>query len=187
MALVCIAAGVCAEDAGAGAGLPAGLSSVDVVQQMHVHTSIRIKELKHFTAVRHYQVEYKGYSATIVGRMDVEANYDAAQGMSFRIVSQSGSKFLCDKVLKRAIDSEQEASRDKRLTELTPANYKFQMVDNEMIAGGPPRQGLRCPRGRWRRRAYASSIRGRYAPDESVRHLIRGMAGTLCTIRGRSH
>ena len=58
-------------------------------------------------------------------------------GMSFRIVSQSGSKLLCDKVLKRAIDSEQEASRDKRLTELTPANYKFQMEGSETIDGRP--------------------------------------------------
>jgi hypothetical protein len=137
MTLVCIAAGVCAENEGAGAGMSTGLSSVEVVEQMHTHTAARIQELKHFTALRHYQVEYKGYSATIVGRMDVEANYDAGQGMSFRIVSQSGSKFLCDKVLKRAVDSEVEASRDRGSTELTPANYKFQMMDNEMIDGRP--------------------------------------------------
>jgi hypothetical protein len=135
MMLVCIAAGACAENEGAGTAT--GLSSAEVVEQMHVHTAARILELKHFTALRHYQVEYKGYSATIVGRMDVEANYDAAQGMSFRIVSQSGSKFLCDKVLKRALDSEQEASRDNGATELTPANYKFQMVGSEMIDGRP--------------------------------------------------
>ena len=133
--LVCIAAGVLAENEGAGA--LTGLSSVEVVEQMHNHTAVRIQELKHFTALRHYRVEYKGYSATIVGRMDVEAKYDAAQGMSFRIVSQSGSKLLCDKVLKRALDSEQEASRDRRSTELTPANYKFQMAGSETIDGRP--------------------------------------------------
>ena len=137
MMLICIAAGARAENEGAGAGMPTRLSSAEVVEQMHNHTTIRIQELKHFTALRHYQVEYKGYSATIVGKMDVEANYDAGQGMSFRIVSQSGSKFLCDKVLKRAVDSEVEASRNRASTELTPANYKFQMVDNEMIAGRP--------------------------------------------------
>jgi hypothetical protein len=137
MMLVCIGAAVRAENAIAGSGTPAGLSSVEVVEQMHVHTAARIQELKHFTALRHYQVVYKGYSANIVGEMDVEANYDAAQGMSFRIVSQSGSKFLCDKVLKRAMDSEQEASRDRGSTALTPANYKFQMVGNETIAGRP--------------------------------------------------
>jgi hypothetical protein len=135
MMLVCIAAGVCAENAGAGTAT--GLSSVEVVKQMHTHTAARILELKHYTALRHYQVEYKGYSADIVGRMDVEANYDAAQGMSFRIVSQSGSKFLCDKVLKRALDSEEEASRDRASTELTPANYRFQSAGSETIDGRP--------------------------------------------------
>ena len=135
MMLVCIAAWGRAENVGA--GTPTGLNLVEVVQQMHNHTAVRIQELKHFTALRHYQVEYKGYSATILARMDVEANYDAAQGISFRIVSQSGSKLLCDKVLKRALDSEVEASRDRGSTELTPANYKFQMVGSEMIAGRP--------------------------------------------------
>jgi len=135
MMLVCIAAGVRAESEGA--GTPTGLNSAEVVEQMHTHTAARIQDLKHFTALRHYQVEYKGYSATIGARMDVEAHYDAARGMSFRIVSQSGSKFLCDKVLKRAVDSEQEASSDTRSTELTPANYKFQLVGSETIAGRP--------------------------------------------------
>jgi hypothetical protein len=127
----------CAEEAGAGAGTPTGLSSIEIVEQMHNHAAAQIQELKRYTALRHYQVEYRGYSAIIAARMDVEANYDAAQGMSFRIVSQSGSKFLCEKVLKRAVDSELEASRNRRLTELTPANYEFQMVGSESIDGRP--------------------------------------------------
>jgi len=45
--------------------------------------------------------------------MDVEVKYDAATGKSFRIVSQSGSSLLCNKVLKRAVDSEKEAAQDK--------------------------------------------------------------------------
>jgi hypothetical protein len=135
--MLCAAGSASAGAAGAGAATPTGLSSVEVVEQMHNHAAAQILDLKHFTALRHYVVEYKGYSADIVGRMDVEANYDAAQGMSFRIVSQSGSKLLCEKVLKRAVDSEQEASRNRRLTELTPANYKFQMMGNETIDGRP--------------------------------------------------
>jgi hypothetical protein len=134
MALLCAAGSACA---GAGAATPTGLSSVEVVEQMHNHAATQIQDLKHFTALRHYVVEYKGYSADIVGRMDVEASYAAGQGMSFRIVSQSGSKLLCDKVLKRAVDSEAEASRNKRLTELTPANYEFQMVGSETINDRP--------------------------------------------------
>jgi hypothetical protein len=135
--LVCAGAVSCAENAGAGAGTPTSLSSVEVVVQMHSHTAARILQLKHYKALRHYQVEYRGYSATISARMDVEADYESASGMSFRIVSQSGSKLLCDKVLKRAVESEQEASRDRGLTALTPANYRFQLAGNESVGGRP--------------------------------------------------
>ena len=41
----------------------------------------------------------------IDARMEVEYHHDAATGKSFRIVTQSGSKMLCEKVLKRAVES----------------------------------------------------------------------------------
>ena len=69
--------------------------------------------------------------------MDVEVTYDPDSGKSFRIVSESGSKFLCNKVLKRAVDSEEEASHDKSATALTAANYKFQLLGSESLAGRP--------------------------------------------------
>jgi hypothetical protein len=69
--------------------------------------------------------------------MDVEVNYDAATGKSFRIVSRSGSKLLCDKVLKRAVESEKEASLDKGSSALTETNYRFNLAGNESLGGRP--------------------------------------------------
>ena len=69
--------------------------------------------------------------------MEVEANYDSASGKSFRIVSQSGSGLLVDKVLKRLIESEKEAGMDNKSTALTPANYKFRLEGIERVAGRP--------------------------------------------------
>ena len=94
-------------------------------------------ELQHYQAIRHYQVEYRGFAASIAARMDVEVNFDAPTGKRFRIVSQSGSKLLCDKVLKKAMDSEKEASQDKNATALTPANYKFELTGSETVGGRP--------------------------------------------------
>ena len=62
--------------------------------------------------------------------MDVEVSYDASSGKSFRIISQSGSGMLCDKVLKRALDSEREASLDKSSTALNSANYQVPVCWN---------------------------------------------------------
>ena len=116
---------------------PAILNAAQIVDQMQVHNQARNDELKIYRSLRHYTVEYKGFDRTINASMDVEVSYDVASGKSFRIVSQSGSKFLCDKVLKRAVDSEQEASRDKSSTALTAENYKFQLLGSESLRGRP--------------------------------------------------
>lgn len=112
--------------------------SVDqILDRMRQHEAYQSKELKHYQAVRHYQVLYKGFDTTIAAKMDVEVNYDDASGKSFRILSLSGSKLLCEKVLKRAVESEKEASQDKQSTALTSANYNFRLTGIEVIEGRP--------------------------------------------------
>jgi hypothetical protein len=123
--------------ANAAAGVPADLTSAQIVEQIEQHSQAQTGELKSYKALRHYVAEYSGFSTRIEGKMDVEVNYDAVTGKSFRIVSQSGSHLLCEKVLKRAVDSEKEASRDKGSTALTQANYRFQLGGIESVAGRP--------------------------------------------------
>jgi hypothetical protein len=116
---------------------PPVLTSEQVVEQMQRHNQEQTEGLIHYQSVRHYQVEYRGFRTKVVARMDVEINYDASSGKSFRIVTESGSKALCEKVLKRAVDSEMEAKRDEKSTALTEENYRFQLVGNESLAGRP--------------------------------------------------
>jgi hypothetical protein len=82
-------------------------------------------------------VEYEGFPANAAAKMDVEVEYDASSGKSLRIVSESGAKFLCTRVLKRAVDSEKEASQDKASTALTEANYRFHLAGTESVDGRP--------------------------------------------------
>jgi hypothetical protein len=70
-----------------------------------------------------------------MAKMDVEVNYNVSSGKSFRIISQSGSGVLCQMVLKRAVDSEKDASLNRSATALTPANYRFHLVGSENLAG----------------------------------------------------
>ena len=114
---------------------PANLTASQIVQQVERHNKARLDELRQYKALRHYAVEYKGFAHTVDAKMDVEVSYDAATGKSFRIVSQSGSNLLCEKVLKRAVDSEKEASRDKSLTALT--NYRFSLLGTDTVNGRP--------------------------------------------------
>lgn len=117
--------------------LPASLTARAIVDQMLRHNRIQDEQLRHYQELRHYQVQYKGFSANLVGKMDVAVTFDAATGKSFRIVSQSGSRLLCDKVLKKAVDSEMEAAHDRSATALTPANYKFELAGTEIVDGRP--------------------------------------------------
>lgn len=121
----------------AASGVPPDLTSSQIVQQMQQHNQARIEELKAYKALRHYDVEYRGFGGKIAAKMEVEISYNAATGKSFRIVSQSGSKLLCEKVLKRAVESEKEASQDKQSNALTETNYRFRLVGTENITGRP--------------------------------------------------
>lgn len=108
-----------------------------IVDHMRQHEVNQARQLKHYDAIRHYQVRYKGFKVNIAATMEVEVNYDDGSGKSFRTVSKSGSGLLCDKVLKRAVESEQEASRDKQSTALDSTNYRFQFTGTELLDGRP--------------------------------------------------
>lgn len=112
------------------------MTAAQIVSSMQDHNQARAAALKHFHSVRHYSVEYRGYSAKVAAQMEVEADYDAASGKTFHIVSQSGSKLLVDKVLKRLLESETDAQK-QHSTDLTPANYSFRLAGEEDVAGRP--------------------------------------------------
>ncbi|MGP8083785.1 MAG: hypothetical protein ACLPXT_12910 [Terracidiphilus sp.] len=113
------------------------LTAAEIVDRMQRQNEAQRAGLQHYQAVRHYSVEYQSSYAHIAAAMEVEVNYDRGSGKSFRILSQSGPKFLCEKVLKRAVDSEREASQDKGSTALTPANYRFELAGSESLDGRP--------------------------------------------------
>jgi len=115
----------------------AGLSTEQIVEQMQRRDQWQTRELRFYKNLRHYKAEYRGFSKQLEATMDVEVDYNASSGKNLTIVSQSGSKFLLDKVLKRAVDSEKEAFQDKKSLALTPANYRFKQVGRETLAGRP--------------------------------------------------
>jgi hypothetical protein len=65
----------------------------------------------------------------------VEATYDAPATKHFQILSETGSKLLADKVLKRLLTTEEEAAADPEKTALSPANYDFTLIDEQIVNG----------------------------------------------------
>ena len=134
MAFVSLATGARPENGNV--GMSGGLSAAQIVEQLQSRDQTRTEELKHYRTLRQYEVEYRGLG-TLAAKMTVEVNYDIASGKNLEIVSQSGSKFLIEKVLKRAVESEKEAFHDKASMALTTTNYKFQLVGNDTLGGRP--------------------------------------------------
>lgn len=112
-------------------------TTAQIIEQMQRHDQRQAKTLQNYEGQRHYSVVYRGFTRTITANMDVEMTYDASSGKSFRIISQRGSGMLCDKVLKRALDSERQASLDKSSTALSSVNYKFLLVGMDRVDDRP--------------------------------------------------
>lgn len=108
----------------------------EIIAGMQARSRAQSQNLKQYHALRTYNVEYHGLG-TMSARMQVEITYDSARGKSFHIVSQSGSLLLRDAVLKRAVDSEREASKEKGATDLSPANYRFRLAGVDSVNGQP--------------------------------------------------
>jgi hypothetical protein len=117
--------------------LPAHLNSEQIVDRMQVHDTAQMEMLGSYQALRHYAIEYRSFFKTLDAKIDVEVNYDAASGKSFRILSEGGSHTLCGKILRRAVDSEKETSLNRSNTALIRANYTFHLAGSETLNGRP--------------------------------------------------
>lgn len=111
-------------------------SEAQIVAGIQNRNRIQNQNLMGYSALRTYSVVYHGMG-TMSARMQVEVIYDARQGKSFKIVSENGALLLRDAVLRRAVDSEREASKLKDAISLTPANYSFRLVGDGNANGRP--------------------------------------------------
>lgn len=124
------------EGGAGGAGSTVRAVSVDaIVGRMTAENAKRAEDLKGYTEERHYTVRYRGFPLDLSASLTVEATYDAPGTKHFEIVSETGSKLLADKVLKRLLTTEEEAARDPEKTALTTENYTFALVDQERVNG----------------------------------------------------
>jgi hypothetical protein len=96
----------------------------------------RLFALEHYETERMYRVEYTGTGGEHHAEIRVRAEYTEPDQKRLTVESESGSKFICDKVLRRLVEGEQEAtSQSNRMqTTLGPENYDTELVGEEMVA-----------------------------------------------------
>jgi hypothetical protein len=113
------------------------LTVSQVVEKLVEKNSERAKALESYTGQRDYKIEYKGFPTQLRAEMTVEMTYNAPAHKEFKILSESGSKLIIKRVLKRLIDAESEAqeSANRANVELTPRNYDFTSLVRESSSG----------------------------------------------------
>lgn len=107
-------------------------STEQVVHKMVEMNRRRAEALRSYTSARVYHVEYHGIGdkrADLVVKMV----YHAPDQKQFTVLSEEGSSLLRNRVLKRLIEAEQEATNAEHLrrTAIHPDNYEFQLVSHE--------------------------------------------------------
>jgi hypothetical protein len=111
----------------------APLSADQVVDNLIRRNQERAQALLHSDATRVYRLVYQGFPGDREAEMTVEATYDQPSSKEFKVVSQSGSKLVINRVFKRLLDSEKEAAQPamSAKTQLNRDNYKFELVGYE--------------------------------------------------------
>ena len=130
--------------AGADSGsLPPSITSaplsVDQVVSYLVRKDIeRAQALRHSDSSRIYRLSYRGFPGDREAEMTVEATYDSPARKNFRVISQSGSKVVIDRVFKRLLESEKEAAEPEMHahTLLNRDNYEFALIGFESSEKG---------------------------------------------------
>jgi hypothetical protein len=82
-------------------------------------------------------VEYHGTGGEHHGQIAVHAEYGEHGEKRLTIISQSGSKLICDRVLRKMVETEQEASERSNRVQmmLSPQNYHFELIGQESLDG----------------------------------------------------
>jgi hypothetical protein len=116
----------------------APLSADQVVDNLVRRNQERAQALLHSEATRVYHLAYQGFPSDRDAEMTVEAIYDRPSSKEFKIVSQSGSKLILNRVFKKLLESEKEAAQPaiSARTQLNRDNYTFELLGYEPAKTG---------------------------------------------------
>jgi len=111
----------------------APLSVDQVVDNLVRKDFERAQALRHFESTRVYRLSYRGFPGDRQAEMTVEATYDSPSTKSFKVISQTGSKLIIERVFTRLLESEKEATEPEMhaRTLLNRDNYDMALIGYE--------------------------------------------------------
>jgi MucB/RseB N-terminal domain len=110
-------------------------STETIVERLMTARSRQARQLHALNVVRDYRVDYHGFGGSRHAEMQVMSSYISPNRKDFRIISQSGSRFLLDHILNKLLESERDYQLDEADSDLSPRNYEFKLLGTDQVAG----------------------------------------------------
>ena len=109
----------------------------EIIERMSRNEAMQALELKQYTSTRAYKFDNRRFKKT--AEMTVRVTYLYPGRKDFEVLSESGPRPVRDRVLRRMVESEKEASRDelRRFNQLSPENYDFRLLRLDRDEGRP--------------------------------------------------
>ena len=117
-----------------------GLTASQVVARLVQKNAERANALERYQGRRSYRLDYVGFPENLHAEMIVDVSYKAPNSKEFKVLSESGSTWIVNHILKRLLKSEHEASEaaNRERTTLNSQNYDFTMVADQSTEEGCP-------------------------------------------------
>ena len=111
--------------------LPTGIRArptlEQVVDNLVAKNAERTAALQRYQSRRFYRLDYTGFPTSLKAEMVVDMVYEWPATKNFKIVSQSGPKWMIERIFKGLMQAEQEAlnSKNRERVVLDRRNYEF--------------------------------------------------------------
>lgn len=114
------------------------LSLDRVLANLETRNAERAAALQEFEGTRIYRMQYHGFPSDRDAEMVVKVKFQAPNKKEFTVVSETGSRFVIDRIFKKLLESEEEASRgdNRQDTALSRQNYNFELAGFESSPTG---------------------------------------------------
>jgi hypothetical protein len=119
-------------------GVAARPALEQVVDTLIAKNAERTAALQRYQSRRFYRLNYTGFPTSLKGEMVVDMLYEAPATKQFTIVSQSGPKWMVERVFKGLLQAEQEAlnSQNRERVALNRHNYEFTAMEFQEASDG---------------------------------------------------
>jgi hypothetical protein len=109
-----------------------------VVDNLIAKNAERGLALQSYQSRRFYRLDYTGFPTSLKAEMVVDMLYEAPATKTFKIVSQSGPKWMIERIFKGLMQAEQEAlnTKNRERVALDRRNYQFNGMEFQDASDG---------------------------------------------------